>query len=96
MYMSSSCIFESKSNLYWNPEQPPPSTVTLKHVPSLAICLKRFTQLSLMTKASSALAEGFVDNSWDGATRATLCRELWEIYVSLILFFYFNGKLLSI
>lgn len=31
-YRSSSSIFESSSNLYWNPEQPPPSTCTRKYV----------------------------------------------------------------
>lgn len=52
-YLSSSWIVASRSNLYWNPEHPPPSTVTLKHVPFREISLSRLTQLSLIISASS-------------------------------------------
>jgi hypothetical protein len=47
-YISSSLMLFSNSNLYWNPEQPPPSTIIRKQLPSVAISFKRFTQLSLI------------------------------------------------
>lgn len=53
IYLSSSWIVESRSNLYWNPEQPPPSTVTLKQAPFSDISFKRLTQLSLIIRESS-------------------------------------------
>lgn len=43
----------SKLNLYWNPEQPPPSTITLKQVFPSVISFKRLTQLSLIIISSS-------------------------------------------
>jgi hypothetical protein len=51
-YISSSLMVFSKSNLYWNPEQPPPSTITRKQLPSVAISFKRCMQLSLIWSAS--------------------------------------------
>jgi len=51
-YISSSLMLFSKSNLYWNPEQPPPSTIIRKQLPSVAISFRRFTQLSLIWSTS--------------------------------------------
>lgn len=65
-------MFGSKSNLYWNPEQPPPSTVILKHTPSSAISFKRFAQLSLIINSSADLTAASVDTPRDDVIVDTL------------------------
>lgn len=51
-YLSSSANLSSKSNLYWNPEQPPLSTQSLKKTLPLHSCFNFCTQVSLKSTAS--------------------------------------------
>lgn len=51
-YLSSSANLSSKSNLYWNPEQPPLSTHSLKKTLPLHSCFNFRTQVSLKSTAS--------------------------------------------
>lgn len=52
-YLSSSFLLRSTENLYWNPEQPPPSTCILRYSPfsmiSDSLWIKKHLQTSLYT-----------------------------------------------
>lgn len=61
-YLSSSCSSVSMSNLYWNPEQPPPSTITLKKdvlssFPRISFSLATQESLSRRSDDGSAFSE---------------------------------------
>lgn len=71
-YLSSSAILVSKSNLYWNPEHPPPSTTTLKNWPFSQISFKRFMQFSV--RITSCLAGD--EQKRDSSKGIALCPNL--------------------
>lgn len=67
VYLSSSFLFFSTENLYWKPEQPPPSTIILRYSPFFMISPnlwvqekennKKKKQIKLLTKLTILFTE---------------------------------------